>query len=106
MDKIKKTLELAKDLTYADDLTEGARMVLRVALCDALDELRAIKLCNSEENIPDDLYKLITWPQTEFIIDKIWYDECIVINTEALVAKHGFGAYLVPLKRYEEYLKK
>lgn len=39
MNKIKHALRLAKDCTYADDMTEGAKEHLRKKIDEALNEL-------------------------------------------------------------------
>jgi len=42
MNKIKYALRLAKDCTYADEITEGAKAFLRKEINEALEELKQI----------------------------------------------------------------
>ena len=39
MSKIEHALKLAKDCTYADEMTEGAKEFLRMEIDEALEEL-------------------------------------------------------------------
>ena len=43
MSKIEHALKLAKDCTYADEMTEGAKEFLRMKIDEALEELNQNK---------------------------------------------------------------
>lgn len=47
-------------------------------------------------------YVLITWPESQLLMEKIWFDECILMNDENHLDNIGSSAYFVPKERYEE----
>jgi hypothetical protein len=47
-------------------------------------------------------YVVVCWPDSQALMEKPWFDECELINTESGVAKHGSSAYLVPEERFAE----
>lgn len=49
-----------------------------------------------------DKYIVITWPDSQELMDKEWFDECHLINDEMGLEKFGSSAYFVPEDRYLE----
>lgn len=49
-----------------------------------------------------DTYKVITWPESQDLMEKPWFNECELINSNYGQEKYGSSAYLIPLERYME----
>jgi hypothetical protein len=47
-------------------------------------------------------YVIVTWPESQWIMDKEWYDECVLINEEPLLSQVGSSAYFVPKSRLKD----
>jgi hypothetical protein len=47
-------------------------------------------------------YVIVEWPFSQILMDKEWFDECILINDEPLLSKVGSSAYFVPEHRLKE----
>jgi len=48
----------------------------------------------------EELYIIVTYPTSQFIVDKPWFDECFMVVTEYL----GPLVYAVP-KKYKEIIE-
>ena len=44
-------------------------------------------------------YVIITWPESQELMDEEWFDECVLINQEPLLDQVGSLAYFVPKSR-------
>jgi hypothetical protein len=53
-------------------------------------------------NINLDLYSLVTWPESQGLMDQEWFDECILMNDIKHLDNIGSSAYFVPLHRMME----
>ena len=52
-----------------------------------------------------DKYILITWPESQMLMEEDWFDEeCILMNDETHLDNIGSSAYFVPEDRYTEFL--
>lgn len=49
-----------------------------------------------------DEYVVITWPESQDLMDKDWFNECELINTSHGQQKYGSSAYLIPKERLIE----
>ena len=47
-------------------------------------------------------YIIVTWPESQELMGKEWFDECILINKEPLLNQVGSSAYFVPENRLNE----
>ena len=47
-------------------------------------------------------YVVITWPESQALMDKEWFNECILINEEPLLNQVGSLAYFVPKSRLKQ----
>ena len=45
-------------------------------------------------------YILVTWPDSQNLMEQEWFDECILMNDENHLAEIGSSAYFVPKKKY------
>lgn len=45
-------------------------------------------------------YVLVTWPESQFLMEYDWFDECILMNDDRHLSEIGSSAYFVPLERY------
>ena len=45
-------------------------------------------------------YKVVCWPESQLLMKKDWFAECILINSKYGLKKYGAAAYYVPLSRY------
>lgn len=45
-------------------------------------------------------YVLITWPDSQILMEKEWFDECILMNDAKKLDDIGSSAYFVPEDRY------
>ena len=51
-----------------------------------------------------DKYIVVTWPDSQAIMDEDWFDECHLINDDMGLEKFGSSAYFVPEDRYIELI--
>jgi len=51
-------------------------------------------------------YVLVTWPQSQMLMEEEWFDECILMNDENHLEEIGSSAFFVPKERYEEFINK
>ena len=49
-----------------------------------------------------DEYILITWPDSQVLMDYEWFDECILMNDEKHLDNIGSSAYFIPKNRLQE----
>ena len=49
-------------------------------------------------------YVIVTWPESQRLMEEGWFDECILINEEPLLSEVGSSAYYVPKSRLEDEL--
>jgi hypothetical protein len=47
------------------------------------------------------IYVLIGWPESQFLMEYDWFDECILMNDETHLETVGSSAYFVPIDRYK-----
>jgi len=45
-------------------------------------------------------YILVSWPESQLLMEKEWFNECILMNDEAHLDEIGGSAYFVPENRY------
>ena len=50
----------------------------------------------------EEVYVVLCWPETQDIMDKAWFNECELINSEYGQDRYGSSAYLVPMERFKE----
>lgn len=50
-------------------------------------------------------YILISWPESQELMEQSWFDECILMNDENHLDEIGSSAYFVPEERYLELFK-
>lgn len=50
-------------------------------------------------------YVLVQWPESQLLMDQIWFDECILMNDENHLEEIGSAAYFVPKERMVELEK-
>ena len=48
-------------------------------------------------------YILVTWPQSQELMEQEWFDECILMNDENHLDEIGSSAFFVPEDRYIKY---
>lgn len=53
-----------------------------------------------------DKYVLVTWPESQELMEEDWFDECILMNDLDRLNDIGSSAYFVPEERYNEYLNR
>ena len=46
-------------------------------------------------------YVIITWPDSQELMDEKWFNECVLINEEPLLSQVGSSAYFVPIARFK-----
>ena len=51
-------------------------------------------------------YVLITWPESQMLMEEEWFDECILMNDENHLENIGSSAFFVPEERYSEFSSK
>lgn len=51
-----------------------------------------------------DTFVLVTWPESQLILEEDWIDECILMNDENHLDSYGSSAYFVPTYRYKELM--
>lgn len=47
-------------------------------------------------------FVLVTWPESQNLMEQDWFDECILMNDDNHLDEIGSSAYFVPEERYEE----
>jgi hypothetical protein len=47
-------------------------------------------------------FVLVTWPESQKLMEQEWFDECILMNDENHLDGVGSSAYFVPEERYQE----
>ena len=47
-------------------------------------------------------YILVTWPDSQALMEEAWFDECILMNDEQHLEAIGPSAYFVPAHRYAQ----
>ena len=47
-------------------------------------------------------YVLITWPESQMLMEQEWFNECILMNDENHLENIGSSAYFVPIERMRE----
>ena len=45
---------------------------------------------------------LISWPESQILMEQEWFDECILMNDENHLENIGSSAYFVPEERVQE----
>lgn len=50
-------------------------------------------------------YVIVTWPESQELMEQEWFDECVLINDEYMLDKVGGSAYFVPKHLYETLCK-
>ena len=45
---------------------------------------------------------LISWPESQILMEQEWFDECILMNDENHLENIGSSAYFVPEERMKE----
>jgi hypothetical protein len=86
MDKIQFALKLAKDCTYADEMTEGAKQYLRDAITEALNQALHLHVVSGKQ--PD--YKTIHAAAVEYA-QKEWA-HANDVDTEKKYSSNDFHA--------------
>jgi len=49
-------------------------------------------------------YVLVTWPQSQVLMEEDWFDECILMNDENYLEDVGPQAFFVPEERYNQFI--
>lgn len=52
-----------------------------------------------EEEVEDDTYTLVTWPESQELMDEPWFDEEAILDVDA---HFGSSAYFIPTKRLKK----
>lgn len=47
-------------------------------------------------------YVLVSWPESQILMEYDWFDECILMNDENHLDNVGSSAYFVPFERWNE----
>lgn len=47
-------------------------------------------------------YILVCWPESQMLMEEVWFDECILMNDENHLQEIGSSAYFVPENRLNE----
>lgn len=47
-------------------------------------------------------YVLVTWPESQMLMEHDWFNECILMNDENHLEDVGSSAYFVPEERIDE----
>ncbi|MDP1726869.1 MAG: hypothetical protein Q8M15_08800 [Bacteroidota bacterium] len=50
-------------------------------------------------------YILVTWPESQELMDQDWFNECILMNDENNLNEFGSSAFFVPKERFEQLIK-
>ena len=51
-------------------------------------------------------YILVTWPESQYLMDKPWFNECLLVQDIEGHEEAGSSAYMVPENKYEEFNNK
>src|SRR5690606_36263154 len=57
---------------------------------------------NNQKLKMQEKYILVCWPESQILMEQVWFDECILINDENHLEEIGSSAYVVPENRYNE----
>lgn len=49
-------------------------------------------------------YILVCWPESQMLMEEVWFDECILMNDENHLQEIGSSAYFVPENRLNELI--
>lgn len=52
-----------------------------------------------------DEYVLVTWPESQMLMEYEWFSECILMNDDNHLDEFGSSAYFVPKHLYEKLCK-
>lgn len=47
-------------------------------------------------------YSLVCWPESQMLIEEVWFNECILMNDKNHLQEIGSSAYFVPENRINE----
>ena len=47
------------------------------------------------------VYVIVKWPESQDIMEKEWFNECMLANDPNFATELGSSAYFVPLSRYD-----
>lgn len=50
-------------------------------------------------------YILVTWPESQHLMNKPWFNECLLVQDIEGHEEVGSSAYMVPINRYEEFIE-
>ena len=50
----------------------------------------------------EEKYILVCWPESQMLMEEVWFDECILMNDENHLQEIGSSAYFVPENRFNE----
>ena len=50
----------------------------------------------------EEKYILVCWPESQTLMEQVWFDECILMNDENHLQEIGSSAYFVPENRFNE----
>ena len=50
-------------------------------------------------------YILITWPESQNLMEQEWFKECILMNDPDHLDNLGYQAYFVPKDRFKEFVQ-
>lgn len=50
-------------------------------------------------------YVLVTWPESQMLMEEKWFDECILAQEIDGHPEVGSSAYFVPVERFAEFNK-
>ena len=51
-------------------------------------------------------YVLVSWPESQILMEYDWFNECILMNDENYLESIGSSAYFVPFERWKELLER
>jgi len=51
-------------------------------------------------------YVLVTWPESQLLMNRFWFSECVLLNDETHLDAYGSSAYFVPVLRYKELVER
>ena len=54
------------------------------------------------QNKMEEKYILVCWPESQILMEEVWFDECILMNDENHLQEIGSSAYFVPENRLNE----
>lgn len=50
-------------------------------------------------------YILVTWPESQMLMEYEWFDECMLMNDDNHLDEVGSSAYFVPEERFLNFIK-